>query len=206
MKDDRLLSIAEVADYLGINERTVRRRIISREASLSNGRRRDLLSAIASTARMLNQHPKDLPVDIARLRPLLAQVHPVQQGISEKRLANIRADLKSALRRASKGPRPKKSPSYETTEAWRGVLARLPHAWQRHILARFVRFCCEQNIEPIDVTDEVLARFRTALDLSDLAKDPDKTALSVMRACNGAVRATSPSLCRLTPAPRRDRV
>ena len=71
---------------------------IAADTSLTPGRRRDVVSAIRCLMRLLDQDPATTPATLGVLRPRLAQFHPAQAGISQKRFANIKADVKFALR------------------------------------------------------------------------------------------------------------
>ncbi len=142
-------------------------------AGLTERRRRDLISAVRSTARLLNRNAPEIEADMAHLRERLRAIHPVQAGISAKRLANIKADLAHALRVARAAPR--RPRRVHRTPEWGAFFAALEKPWQRYSLARFATFCSHCGISPADVDDHPIGRFRSYLAEASLAKDPDKT-------------------------------
>ena len=75
------------------------------DSSVPESRRRYELSALRSMARLLGKEPADIPANTAWLRQRLKQFHPRQAGISNKRFANIKSAVVSALRRAGAGRR-----------------------------------------------------------------------------------------------------
>ena len=153
----------------------------------SDTRRRDWLSSITCVAALLHRNPSELPANIAELRKQLAPIHPVQAGISPKRLANIKADVAAALRavfRVDAAPAPKLLRSTE----WARTIKALERPWQRHNLARLADFCSTIGVAPSQVTDDTLARFRGALADGSLAKTPDRTTKRIAQTWNGVVK------------------
>jgi hypothetical protein len=153
---------------------------------LSDNHRRDWLSSITCTAALLHRNPSELPADIAQLRERLTSIHPVQAGMSPKRLANIKSDLAAALRalrRVEVAPAPKIQRSPE----WEQTIKGLERPWQQHILARFADFCSTIGVAPRQVTDDTLTRFRGSLVDGSLAKTPDKTLKRIAQTWNGVV-------------------
>ena len=65
---------------------------------LSKTRRRDLISAVKTTARLLNRNPPEIPAEAKGLRERLARIHPTQANMTGKRLANVKSDLAAALK------------------------------------------------------------------------------------------------------------
>ena len=114
---------------------------VSQAGDLSSTRRRDLASAVTSTARLLNRNPNEVPADMDGLRQRLAAIHPTQAGITAKRFANIKADLAAALRiqHSVRQPIKRLAPSRE----WRRFFRSLEKPWQRHCLSRLARYCTE---------------------------------------------------------------
>ena len=161
-------------------------------------RRRDLISACNSTARLVGRPPSDIPANIAALRDLFAKLHPVQCRISKKRLANIRADLAAALELAGIIP----ADSRDTTPlpAWTEFLDHATakhHAW---LLSRFARFCSQRQIEPANVDDAVVREFRTWLDVRVLTNDPKKIVKDTATAFNAIIKRAGLDISLLTTA------
>jgi hypothetical protein len=154
---------------------------------LSDTRRRDLHSSINAVAALLHRNPAELPADIAALRERLAPIHPVQAGMSPKRLANIKADVAAALR-AVRRIDGTSAPKVQRSPEWAQTIEALQRPWQKHILARFADYCSSTGVTPTDVTDDTLAQFRGSLVDGSLAKSPDKTLKRIAQSWNGVVK------------------
>ncbi len=166
---------------------------------LSARRRRDLISAIRTTARLLNRNVAELPADMATLRERLAHIHHVQAGMSEKRLANVKADLAAALRIADTAiPRPRHE--IVRMPEWEAFLGSLNQPWERHSLARLANYCSANGLSPSDVDDQVITLFRDHLSEASLAKDPDKTWKRTTQTWNSCVKRAGLNLHALSPA------
>ena len=61
-------------------------------------RRREICSAITTVSKWLNLPPEMIPAAMSYLRPLLGRLHPIQLGVSERRLQNVRSLLLSDFR------------------------------------------------------------------------------------------------------------
>ena len=160
--------------------------ILAKDGTLPGNRRRDLISAINSTARLAGRQAFDIPADVSVLRDLFKTLHPVQGRISSKRLSNIRAGLAAALRHTGVIPAP--DPDTEPSMAWHKFL---DHAHAKHqvwFLSRFVRFCSLRQIEPANVTDAVVRDFRTWLDARILTNDTKKVVKDTAVAFNAIIK------------------
>jgi hypothetical protein len=99
-------------------------------ADLSARRRRDLISAVNTTARLLRRNVAELPANMETLRERLAGIHHVQTGMSAKRLANVKSDLAAALLVADAAI-PKPSHEIVRTPEWDAFLRSLNPPWER---------------------------------------------------------------------------
>ena len=172
-------------------------------AELSARRRRDLVSAIHTAARLLNRNVAELPADMATLRERLASIHHVQAGMSAKRLANVKSDLAAALRVAD-AVTPKPHCQIVRTPEWDAFLRSLTPPWRRFCLARLANYCSANGLSPIDVDDQVIGQFRHHLSDASLAKDPDKTWKRTTQTWNSCVKRAGLDLPLLSP-PKSDR-
>jgi integrase len=164
--------------------------------TLRDTRRRDLISAVTRTATFLNRAPADLPTDAPALRLALATIHPAQAGISAKSLANVKANLATALRITRFMPR--NLPKTEQTEAWTAFLQHASGDHQVHALSRFVNYCCSKGIDPDGVTDEVMLMFRAHIDARLIGTDPVKLCKEMAWTWNGIVKRNGLPLTTLT--------
>ena len=175
---------------------------ISRHPKLSKNRRRDLISAVNTVARLLNRRPAELPVNARDLRQRLSRVHPTQVGMSKKRFSNVMSDFTAALKLL---PKKKANRSRQRTElpSWRAFRASLETDWQRYTLARLAHYCSGRLLSPECISDEVLEDFRNHLDETQIAKDPDKVVRIVRQTWNGFVERSGAGLPRFTTPPSR---
>ncbi len=170
---------------------------------LSDSRRRDLVSAVQTTARLLHRNPTEIDANVDALRGRLAAIHPVQAGISEKRLANVKSGLLAAIQitQTVYRVRIRKRP---ISPAWKAFLITIEVPWQRWSLSRLARFCSGRGIAPAAMSDEALEDFRKHLKSGQLAKDPDKVIKIVRQTWNGIAARSMTELPALSkPSPRR---
>ena len=170
---------------------------------LSARRRRDLISAVNTTARLLRRNVAELPANMATLRERLAGIHHVQAGMSAKRLANVKSDLAAALRVADAAI-PKPNHEIVRTPEWDAFLGSLNPPWERFCLVRLANYCSANSLSPSDVDDQVIAQFRHHLSEASLAKDPDKTWKRTAQAWNRCVERAGLDLAVLS-TPKSDR-
>lgn len=179
-------TLAEVIDFL------------SKDTRLADKRRRDLISACNSTARLANRPAYDVACDVAALRQLFAVLHPVHGRISKKRLANIRADLAAALELACVIPAA--DPNTDLLPAWRAFLDKATQRHHAYFLSRLVRYCGHRQFEPANVTDVVMREFRTWLDARVLTNDSAKIVKDTAVAFNAIVKRAGLDIPLLTTA------
>lgn len=171
---------------------------LNSDKTLTSNRRRDLISACNSTARLSGRPPSDILANIAALRDLFGKLHPDQCRVSKKRLANIRADLAAALELA--GIIPADNRDTEPLPAWAEFLNHATakhHAW---FLSRFARFCSLRQIEPANVDDAAVREFRTWLDARVLTNDPKKIVKDTATAFNAIIKRAGLDISLLTTA------
>ena len=152
---------------------------------LSPGRQQDIASDLRALARLTGQPLEILPADNRRLRPLLAKVHPVQAGVSKKRLQNIRSSLATALRITRFAP----GVALSTTPmapAWRALYERLPDRQTKYGLSGFIRFCSAHEVAPDAVTDQVAADYHQHLVDHALRAHPNVVYQRTCRVWNAA--------------------
>jgi hypothetical protein len=132
---------------------------------LTTSRRRDLRSAVTSFARLRDQPPAAVVLNLDDLRQTLDTIVPARAKISPKRWANIRSDLTAAIH--ASGLRPMlKTAEIELDEDWRHLLA---VADQRIELSRFARWASLRQIAPQAVNDSAIELFVAELGDATLA-------------------------------------
>ena len=147
-------------------------------------RRREICSAITTVSKWLNLPPEMIPAAMSYLRPLLGRLHPIQLGVSERRLQNVRSLLLSAFRIA------------EISTKLAPYMAKMSSDWQqlwdlmegdtygRTELSRLFRYCSANGIVPFEVSDAISSDFLTALEAESLIKKPKVRHQSVCRVWN----------------------
>ena len=147
-------------------------------------KRREVCSTIATIAKWLDLPPEMIPAAMSYLRPLLGRLHPIQLGISERRIQNVKSLLLSAFRIAGLSTR------------LAPYMAKMSPAWQklwdlmegdtygRTELSRLFRYCSANGITPLGVTDAVSSDYLAALEAESLIKNPKVRHQSVCRVWN----------------------
>lgn len=139
--------------------------------NVTDTQRRDLKSAIRSVCRMVDRRPEEVPANINWVHIRLRRIHPVQAGITEKRLKNIRSGVLKALelcgasRERSDWLRP---PSPE----WDKLLEIIQDKHDRWKLSQLAQFCSAVDITPCDVTDHHVRALLEALESETFVDRP----------------------------------
>ena len=174
------------ADLTVISLATLKERV-EEDQSVDLLRRREICSAITTAAKWLNIPPEMIPAAMSYLRPRLGGLHPIQLGVSDRRIQNVRSLLLSAFRIA--GISTKLAP----------YMAKMSPAWQqlwdlmegdtygRTELSRLFRYCSANGIVPSDLSDAISSDFLTALEAESLIKKPKVRHQSVCRVWNRLV-------------------
>jgi integrase len=183
-KIDRL-TIAKPSKPIGMTLAAVVKKIIE-DDHLSPTRKRDMISAINQTCRMIGRDPKHMTSDIQVLKAAFNTVHPSQHGISRKTLQNIKSNLLAAIRHAT-GDDASKSDRQKLTPVWQELIDRLPNRRFRAALSRLSRYCSAKGIEPKDVCDDVVDAFMNYVRTETFAKKPNDVHRRATRVWNEAV-------------------
>ena len=164
--------------------------------SLTDTKRRDLISAINRVASILHKAPEDIPANAPDLRRMLASVHPVQANITRKTWSNIKSNLARALRVTRSLPR--NIPKIVRSARWQEFLANADAKHQRHVLSRLVNFCCHKGLEPEHVSDAVMQELQTYLDARILSKEPGVLCKDMAQTWNAIISRNNLPLQKLT--------
>jgi len=175
---------------------------LERNTRLSKTKRRDLISAVNCTANLIGRQPFELKADVSDLRQALLKIHPVQAGITAKRLANIKSDIGHALRLTRAAPRQRRNMA--RTDAWLNFLDHVNAKHQKYQLSRFVTYCCNHGIEPDQVSDRVMEGFEVYLDARILTKEPKAIRKESAQTWNAIVKRADLRL-RILTVPRCER-
>jgi integrase len=142
------------------------------QKNLSPGQKRDLISAVKTTARLLGALPSDVAADPARLRKRLETIAPEALGLSRGRWNNIRSLVGKALSLA----RPI-LPGRQTAQLlpeWRELFAPLSRNRAGGLLA-MGRYLSVKDLRPDKVTLADLGSYHEAILEDRLRAKPEQT-------------------------------
>ena len=171
------------ADLTVISLATLKERV-EEDRSVELLRRREICSAITTVAKWLNMPPEMIPAAMSYLRPRLGGLHPIQLGVSDRRIQNVRSLLLSAFRIA--GISTKLAPyTAKMSPAWQQLWDLMEgDRYGRTELSRLFRYCSANGIVPSDLSDAISSDFLTALEAESLIKKPKVRHQSVCRVWN----------------------
>ena len=171
------------ADLTMISLATLKERV-EEDRSVELLRRREICSAITTVAKWLNMPPEMIPAAMSYLRPRLGGLHPIQLGVSDRRIQNVRSLLLSAFRIA--GISTKLAPyTAKMSPAWQQLWDLMEgDRYGRTELSRLFRYCSANGIVPSDLSDVISSDFLTALEAESLIKKPKVRHQSVCRVWN----------------------
>jgi integrase len=142
-----------------------------RDLDLPPIRRRDLRSATARVASLLQERPENLPLDLALIASGLKTINPVAAGMTAKRLSNIRSDFMAAVRLSRLRPIP--SAQSGLSPAWVTFMNKFSTKRTRIGLSRLARYASRAAIAPDEINDEVLAQFVVEVRNNSLHQNPN---------------------------------
>ena len=152
---------------------------------LSDTRKRDLRSAVSSFAKLQDQPPGAIPVDLGAIRRTLDGTVAAWAKVSPKRWANLRSDLAAAIQ--ASGLRPMlRTGELRLDDVWSSLLA-LADPRIRHGLSRFSRWASQRRVAPEAVDAATIERFVAELDAATLIRNLRHLPRTVAKAWNGLV-------------------
>jgi integrase len=196
MKSDRFPITGTIATLQDVLDR------LSVVDGLTDGRRRDLRSAVACYAKILGVPPAAIPIDLATIRETLDAMVPAQAKVSAKRWANRRSDLAAAF--AACGLMPiLKTAKVKLDPAWAALLVPVADPAIRNGLSRFARWATLRGIAPTAVDMAVIERFVAELMAASLARHIGEQYRTVAWAWNALVALRSGEGMRSVALPER---
>src|SRR5262249_15388169 len=152
-----------------------------------DSRKRDLRSAVASFAKLVDKAPGLIPLDLAAIRRTLDGAVPAHAGVSAKRWANLRSDLSAAIEACGLCPM-LKTAKLDLAEARKKVFDAVKDQRIRHGLSRFARWASLRRITPTQVDDSTIERFISELRACTLIRKIDDLQRCVTTAWNRLVK------------------
>lgn len=144
---------------------------LEKNTALSDTRLRDLRSSINRVARLLNDKPAHIRLDLPAISAKLAVCMPAAAGLRTKTFANVRSNFLAAVK--ASGIRPVGSVNMPMSPGWRNLMADLSSKRMHIGLSRFARWCSANGIEPTQVSDAALADFISAVRHRTLHRKPN---------------------------------
>jgi hypothetical protein len=157
------------------------------DESLSEIRKRDLRSAVISFAKLAEQAPAAIPLDVARIRRTLDGMAPAWAQISTKRWANLRSDLTAAIRASGLQPM-LNTADLDLDPVWSRVLAPADRRIRLGV-SRFARWASQRRIRPESVDNETIDRFVAELGDATLVRKLHHMPGTIARTWNALVTA-----------------
>ncbi len=160
--------------FLATDQPTLADAICRLEAdeSLAPTRRRDMISALNSLARIFGHDPVGVPAHTRFLRGRMKDVVPAAHDVGAARWANVRSLVAAALQHLGLASLPGRYTA-PLTEAWQKLWDTLPPGkGLRCRLSRLLHYCSANGIDPDTVDDTLLDRFGAALADESLVKYP----------------------------------
>lgn len=162
---------------------------IDADRNIATSRRRDMRSAVHRLCKLegYEGRPSDFVIRPTDVTKAMAGITAEQLGVSDKRLRNLRHDLKTVLKRYVQSPTLTVSKT-PLSPAW--VLLRTKCQDDHNLyfgLLRFMRYCSSLGLEPEDVSNSTLAEYMDWVEASVVLKDPLKIQRQTRNAWNRAV-------------------
>lgn len=142
------------------------------DVELTGTQHRDLKSAIRTLCRLIDRTPGEVPANISWLQVRLRRVHPVQVGLSEKRLKNIRSGVIKALELCG-ASRARSEWQSRPTPDWVELLAMGVGQKDTWRLARLAQYCSSIPVPPHAVSDGEVVGLLEALKTETLIANPE---------------------------------
>jgi integrase len=174
---------------------------------LAANRLRDLRSAVTRVAKLLNDAPGHIPLELPALSAKLAAINPAAAGLTAKTFSNIRSDFPAAVN--ASGLKQLRSPGKGALRpGWTRLLHRLAKRRGGIGLSRLARHASREGIEPDQIDDAALDRFITAVRQGSLHRNPNHLHRTIAKIWNEAARQPGLDLGQVTipsfrPAPKR---
>ena len=150
---------------------------------LSAQTRQNLSSSIRRLCQVLERSAERVPANLKALRSFFDRASPGAFGLSSARWRNIKSDVRRAVKLAVKDQSAPET-KVPLTDAWDTLCNSAPAAAPRGILRRFGRFCCARQVQPEQVTDDLMGEFTVYLDDHYISNSPQRTHDDTVRAWN----------------------
>lgn len=163
------------------------------DESLTETRRRDMISGLRRVSKALGRAPQDVPAYGRWLQSRVAKLSPVAMGVTAKAWQNAVSDARAAMAQCGLIERRWSRPSDMSPEwraLWDAVLAANDPTVQPAV-GRFVYFLNHTGVAPEQVSDAHAVAFREALGVNEISKSPEVAYRAAVNGWNLAARRIS---------------
>ena len=150
----------------------------------------NMASNIRTLCRVLQRHPRQVPVAAPAFRRVIEDARPAAEGIKPRHWKNVVSSTRRAINAAGLGG---KKPALDVplSSDWEALVSHLENRWVRNAVGRFASFCSAHQLAPDQVDDVVVERYRQFLEETQLTKDPAKSIASLILHWNRCVEEFS---------------
>jgi integrase len=145
--------------------------MVTADQSLGAARRHDICSALRIVAKVLDRRPEEVPANPDHLRERLKSFTPAMAGLAAPRWRNILSLTRSALKRTGVAHMPARN-CLQLSPPWADLIRSLKDRPLRIGLSRLASYASMQGVEPTDVDDRFMDRFRDDLVHNSLVVKP----------------------------------
>jgi integrase len=138
---------------------------------LTPARRSEMLSGLRTLARCVGRDPGDIPAQPVSLRKTLKDASYTLAGVSKRRWDAVRSLTLAALRIAGFNVMSGRRTASDLLPAWKALLALAPDRQSSIGLSRFFSSCSAAGIQPHDVDQAVILRYRQELEHNSLVSN-----------------------------------
>ena len=157
--------------------------LIEADPTLSPTQRQDMVSALHTLARVIGRDIGTIAAEPKSLAVMLRSVSPQQAGISEKRLANVKSAVSTALRLTNTSDL-KPVRRIPITSVWQPLLDSIPIEHDRIKVLRFARWCGAMGLAPADVSNDSVVAYHQQFIETSLSKEPARAVVNLVRVWN----------------------
>jgi len=160
---------------------------ISMTATLTDIRRRDLLSALKTFGTWAGLSLTSIPATHSDVRKIWETLSPGGLSVSKGRIANVSSGLNRALQLVNAPNVRKIQP---LGEEWKNLFSVIENDGDRHALSKFGRYCTSRNLVPSGINQAVSASYLDYLENATSVSKPREKHQAFCRAWNRLVSKT----------------
>lgn len=163
--------------------------LVGSDRSLSDVRRRDLLSGLNRLVTVAGRPLEMIPATATAVREVFARTNPQRVGLKKKSFQTLRSTVAFAVRTyAAVEVKESGAVKRQWNDEWTEFVHQIDVPFRRHALSRFAAFCSTRSISPTEVTNCTLAAFLDQLIATEVVKSPKTIVLGTVSTWNRAGR------------------